>query len=436
MAVHPIDYRYGSREMREIFEEETRLQLMLDVEAALSRAHADLNHIPKEAAEEISKKANTRIVKIERVKEIEEETKHDIMAMVKALAEKCKYGGYVHLGATSNDINDTATALQFKMALNIVLKDLEELKEILKRLTEENIDRVCIGRTHGQHSIPTTYGMKLGIFLDETKRNIERIKRAKENIRGKMSGAVGTMASFDDGINIQKLVGKYLNIKMAEISNQIVQRDIYAEIICSLAILASTLDKIALEIRNLQRTEIMEIAEAFGKKQVGSSTMPHKRNPITSEKICGLARVIYSNVFPALLNNPLWHERDLTNSSCERVIIPETFVLIDEMLKGMKKTLENIVFYPENIEKNLELLKGRNMAEAVMIKLVKKGYDRQKAHELLRIIAQKEGDFKENLIKNETVRKYLTEREIEEALNPERYIGSAVEIVRGILKED
>ncbi len=436
MAVHPIDYRYGSREMREIFEEETRLQLMLDVEAALSRAHADLNHIPKEAAEEISKKANTRIVKIERVKEIEEETKHDIMAMVKALAEKCKYGGYVHLGATSNDINDTATALQFKMALNIVLEDLEELKEILKRLTEENIDRVCIGRTHGQHSIPTTYGMKLGIFLDETKRNIERIKRAKENIRGKMSGAVGTMASFDDGINIQKLVGKYLNIKMAEISNQIVQRDIYAEIICSLAILASTLDKIALEIRNLQRTEIMEIAEAFGKKQVGSSTMPHKRNPITSEKICGLARVIYSNVFPALLNNPLWHERDLTNSSCERVIIPETFVLIDEMLKGMKKTLENIVFYPENIEKNLELLKGRNMAEAVMIKLVKKGYDRQKAHELLRIIAQKEGDFKENLIKNETVRKYLTEREIEEALNPERYIGSAVEIVRGILKED
>jgi len=271
MAVHPIDYRYGSREMREIFEEETRLQLMLDVEAALSRAHADLNHIPKEAAEEISKKANTRIVKIERVKEIEEETKHDIMAMVKALAEKCKYGGYVHLGATSNDINDTATALQFKMALNIVLKDLEELKEILKRLTEENIDRVCIGRTHGQHSIPTTYGMKFGIFLDETKRNIERIKRAKENIRGKMSGAVGTMASFDDGINIQKLVGKYLNIKMAEISNQIVQRDIYAEIICSLAILASTLDKIALEIRNLQRTEIMEIAEAFGKKQVGSS---------------------------------------------------------------------------------------------------------------------------------------------------------------------
>ena len=436
MAVHPIDYRYGSREMREIFEEETRLQLMLDVEAALSRAHADLNHIPKEAAEEISKKANTRIVKIERVKEIEEETKHDIMAMVKALAEKCKYGGYVHLGATSNDINDTATALQFKMALNIVLKDLEELKEILKRLTEENIDRVCIGRTHGQHSIPTTYGMKFGIFLDETKRNIERIKRAKENIRGKMSGAVGTMASFDDGINIQKLVGKYLNIKMAEISNQIVQRDIYAEIICSLAILASTLDKIALEIRNLQRTEIMEIAEAFGKKQVGSSTMPHKRNPITSEKICGLARVIYSNVFPALLNNPLWHERDLTNSSCERVIIPETFVLIDEMLKGMKKTLENIVFYPENIEKNLELLKGRNMAEAVMIKLVKKGHDRQKAHELLRIIAQKKGDFKENLIKNETVRKYLNEREIEEALNPERYIGSAVEIVRGILKED
>jgi adenylosuccinate lyase len=435
MSIHPIDYRYGSNEMKEIFEEETRLQLMLDVEAALSRAHAQLDHIPQEAAEEISEKAHTESVRMERVKEIEEETKHDVMAIVKALAEQCKYGGHVHLGATSNDINDTATALQLQMALNIVLKDLKETKEVLKRLTRENIKRVCIGRTHGQHSVPTTYGMKFGVFLDEIRRNIKRIEEAKGKVTGKMAGAVGTMASFDDGIELQKLVGKDLKISMAEISNQIVQRDIYAEILSSLAILASTLDKIALEIRNLQRTEIMEIAEPFGKKQVGSSTMPHKKNPITIETICGLARVIYSNVIPALLNNPLWHERDMTNSSCERVIIPETFILLDEMLKRTKKVLENLVFYPENIEKNLHLLKGKNLSEAVMLRLVKKGCDRQKAHELLRIVAQEEGDFKENLMKNKTIRSYLSEKEIEESLDPKNYIGSAVEIVERILKE-
>lgn len=435
MSIHPIDYRYGSNEMKEIFEEETRLQLMLDVEAALSRAHAQLDHIPQEAAEEISEKAHTEIVRMERVKEIEEETKHDVMAIVKALAEQCKYGGYVHLGATSSDINDTATALQLQMALDIVLKDLKGTKEVLKRLTRENIKRVCIGRTHGQHSVPTTYGMKFGVFLDEIRRNIKRIEEAKGKVTGKMAGAVGTMASFDDGIELQKLVGKDLKISMAEISNQIVQRDIYAEILSSLAILASTLDKIALEIRNLQRTEIMEIAEPFGKKQVGSSTMPHKKNPITIETVCGLARVIYSNVIPALLNNPLWHERDMTNSSCERVIIPETFILLDEMLKRTKKVLENLVFYPENIEKNLHLLKGKNLSEAVMIRLVKKGCDRQKAHEILRTMAQEEGDFKENLMKNKTIRSYLSEKEIEESLDPKNYIGSAVEIVERVLKE-
>ncbi|MEA1993861.1 MAG: adenylosuccinate lyase [Euryarchaeota archaeon] len=435
MAVHPIDYRYGSKKMKEVFEEETKLQLMLDVEAALVRAHAALGHIPEEAADEISSKANTKTVCLERVNEIEDEIKHDIMAVVKALSEKCEYGGYVHLGATSNDIIDTTTALQFKKSLKIVLKDLKEIKEVLKKLTKENAGRVCVGRTHGQHSVPTTYGMKFGIFLDEIQRNITRIKASEKNVAGKMAGAVGTMASLEDGIEIQKLVGEDLGIRMAKISNQLVQRDIYAEIISSLAILASTLNKIALEIRNLQRTEILEVAEAFGKKQVGSSTMPHKKNPITAEKICGLARVIYSNVIPALLNNPLWHERDLTNSSCERAIIPESFVLLDEILKGTKKILENLVFFPENIEKNLNLLKGKNLTEAVMMRLVDKGLGRQEAHELLRQIAHGDGEFKENLIANTTVRNYLSEKEIEVCLDPENYIGSAVEIVKGILEE-
>ncbi len=434
MATHPIDYRYGSNEMREVFEEETKLQFMLDVEAALVRAHAKLGHIPQEAADEISRKASTDYVTVRRVTEIEDEIKHDIMAVVKALAEQCDHGGYVHLGATSNDIIDTTTALQLKKALVIVLKDLKELESILADLTEENISRVCIGRTHGQHSIPTTYGMKFGIFLDETRRNIERIQNAKTRVFGKMAGAVGTMASFKDGPELQKMVGEDLEIPMARISNQLVQRDTYAEIISSLAILASTLNKIALEIRNLQRTEILEIAESFGKKQVGSSTMPHKKNPITSEKICGLARIIYANVMPALLNNPLWHERDLTNSSCERAILPETFILLDEILKGTTRVLRNVVFYPENIEKNLNLLKGRNMAEAVMIRLVEKGCGRQEAHELLRTITHKKEDFKDALMKNETVKKYLSEEEIESALDPRNYTGSAEEIVRRLLE--
>lgn len=444
MAIHPIDYRYGSEEMRRIFEEESKLQKLLEVEAALARAHAKLGNIPEEAAKEISKKASTKYVKLERVKEIEAEINHDLMAVVLALAEVCgEAGKYVHLGATSNDIIDTATALQFKEALAIVERDLEELKNILLEKAEEYIDLVCVGRTHGQHAVPTTYGLKFAIFAMEIKRHLERLREMKKRLLvGQMTGAVGTQASFGDkGIEIQELVMKDLGLGKVEVSNQLVQRDRYAECFALLALISATLDKMGREVRNLMRTEIAEVAEPFREdKQVGSSTMPHKRNPINSEKVCGLARVIKSNVFVALENVSLEHERDLTNSSPERCIIPESFVLLDEILKTMKKVMKGLKIFPENVEKNLMLTKGLNLAEAVMIELTKKGMSRQEAHELLRRLSIKAFEenkgLKEVLLESKEAKAYLSEEDIERVTNPRNYIGTAIEQVRRILEEE
>lgn len=439
MAVHPIDYRYGSEKMRRIWDEENKLQKLLDVEAALARAHAKVGNIPEESARVISERANTKWVKLDRVKEIEAEIHHDIMAVVKALSEVCgEHGKYIHLGATSNDIIDTANALLIKESLAIMENDLKKLRSVLKKLAEEHKYTVCIGRTHGQHAVPTTYGMKFAIWLDEVQRHIDRLNELKERVLvGQMSGAVGTMASFGEkGFEIQRLVMEDLGLKSVRISNQIIQRDIYAELTMFLALVASTLDKITLEIRNLQRTEILEVSEPFGKKQVGSSTMPHKRNPIRSEKVSGLARVLYSNVIPALLNNPLWHERDLTNSSVERVILPESFVLIDEMLKNTIKILSGLEFFPENIERNLYLTNNLIMAEPLMLKLAEKGMGRQEAHELVRRLAMeafREGrDLLEVVKENEEVRKFLSDGDIA-SLKPENYIGLAPQIVDNVI---
>ncbi|MEE9564477.1 MAG: adenylosuccinate lyase [Candidatus Hydrothermarchaeaceae archaeon] len=441
MAIHPIDFRYGSAEMKSIFEEESRLQKFLDVEAALSRAHATVGNIPKKDAASITKKASVRFVKLERVKEIEKKTKHDIMAVVKSLSEVCGNAGkYVHLGATSYDIVDTANALQFKEALAIVEKDLHELEKILLRLAKKHIKTVAVGRTHGQHAIPITYGLRFSIWAMEIRRHIERINEAKKRVLvGKMSGAVGTQASFGKkGIHIQKLVMKDLGLVPAEVSNQIVQRDRYAELISLLALIAATLDKIGREIRNLSRTEIAEVSEKFEeRRQVGSSTMPHKRNPINAENICGLARVIKSNVFVALENVSLEHERDLTNSSPERVIIPESFILLDEILKRTKNVMKNLVLYPENIARNLEMTGGMETAEAVMMGLTEKGMGRQEAHELLRKLSiravKTKKPLKDVLIKSTAVRKYLSESEIDKFLDPENYIGTAVQQVKNVL---
>ncbi len=440
VAVHPIDYRYGSEEMRRIWDEENKLQKLLDVEAALAKAHAKLGNIPEESARVISERANTKWVKLERVKEIEAEIQHDIMAVVKALSEVCgEHGKYVHIGATSNDIIDTANALLIKESLGLIEGYLKELRNVLMGLAEEHKYTVCIGRTHGQHAVPTTYGMKFALWLDEVQRHLERLEEIKKRVLiGKMRGAVGTAASFGErALELERLVMEDLGLKPALITNQLVSRDLYAELVTFLALVASTLDKIGLEIRNLQRTEILEVSEPFGEKQVGSSTMPHKRNPVRTEKVCGLARVIYSNVVPALLNNPLWHERDLTNSSVERVILPESFVLLDEMFRVTIEVLKGLEFFPENIKRNLYLTRNLIMAEPLMLKLAEKGMGRQEAHELVRQLAMKafrEGrDFLEVVRESKEVRKYLSEKDLA-SLKPEDYIGVAPEIVDNVLR--
>ena len=441
LPILPIDTgRYGSPEMRRIFDEENRLQKMLDVEAALAWAHSQVGNIPKEDAQKIVEKASTKYVKLSRVKEIENEIRHDIMALVRALAEACGASGeYVHLGATSSDMLDTATALQLKEAVNIIEERLNELESVLLARAEKHKMSIMMGRSHGQHALPTTFGFKVAVWTREVSRHIQRLRDCKGRLlAGKMSGAVGTQAGLGpEALKIQELVMERLGISAADISTQIVQRDRYAELTCVLAILASTLDNIASEIRELQRPEIAEAFEAFEqKKQVGSSTMPHKRNPMISERICGLAKLLRSLVTPALENVPTWHERDLTQSSCERFVIPEECILIEYMLILMTRVLKGLEVDETRMQKNMEITQGRMMSEAVMLAIAKKGLGRQKAHELTRELAIKSHNeqraFKDVLAENSTVKKLLRPEEIEKVMDPRNYLGTAprqVEVV-------
>jgi adenylosuccinate lyase len=444
MPILPIDTgRYGSPEMRAIFDEENRLQKMLDVEAALAWAHSQVGNIPKKDAQKIVEKASTKYVKLERVKDIENEIRHDVMALVRALAEACGASGeYVHLGATSSDMLDTATALQLKEAVNLIEERLNELESVLLSRAEQHKTTIMMGRSHGQHALPTTFGFKSAVWTREVSRHIQRLRDCKGRLLvGKMSGAVGTQAGLGPkALKIQELVMERLGIKAADISTQIVQRDRYAELTCILAILASTLDNIASEVRELQRPEIAEAFEAFEqKKQVGSSTMPHKRNPMISERICGLAKILRSLVSPALENVPTWHERDLTQSSCERFVIPEECILIDYMLILMIRVLKGLQVDETRMRKNMELTQGRMMSEAVMLALAKKGLGRQKAHELTRELAIKSHNeqraFKDVLMENEAVQELLNAKEIEEVMDPRSYLGTAAKQIELVIEK-
>jgi len=443
VAIHPIDGRYGRKEVKDIFDEENKLQRLLDVECALAKAHAEVGNIPKPAAKEIESKCSTKYVTVARVKEIEDQINHDLMAMVKAYSEAVggKASNYIHLGATSADIMDTSLALQLKDFITFLEKDLYELRKILVTLADKHKKTVCIGRTHAQHAVPTTYGLKFAIWAEEVQRHIDRLGETKPRILvGQMTGAVGTQAAFGPKAQkIQELTMRYLNLKSVNVSNQVIQRDRHAEFIMLLALIAETLNKIGTEIRNLQRTEIDEVAEGFKKgKQVGSSTMPHKRNPIVAERICGLSRIIRADAFAAMDNIPLWHERDLTNSAPERIIIPEACILIDYMLTKSIDLLENLEFKPENIKRNLGMTKGLIMAEKIMVTLVNKGMGRQDAHELIRKDSMKVYETGKNfldvLASDPDVIKYLSKKELEELMKPENYIGTAVEQVEKVVK--
>ncbi len=443
MAIHPIEYRYGTEKMKRVWDTKNKLQKMLEVEAALAKAEAQVGLIPEAAAVEINKKASIKYVKPERVAEIEEQTRHDIFSMVKALAEVCDSdaGEYVHFGATSNDIIDTSQSLLFRESIAIIKERLISLTKILLKLADEHKKTVCIGRTHGQHALPTTYGMKFALWADETHRHIRRLDECGKRLCVSMiTGAVGTAAALgNEGIAVHEKVAEILGLKPVLISNQVVQRDVHAEFIMILANIAGTLEKICVEIRNLQRTEIGEVGEKFDpKRQVGSSTMPHKMNPIIAERVCGISRVIRSYVIPALENNPLWHERDLTNSSCERIIFPEACVLTDYILDLTVKTLKNLVFYPENIEKNLNITSGQIMAERIVSELTKRGVGRQTAYDTIRDCSMEAYEKKKELIEiissKKSITKYLSKEEIEELMDPHTYIGSAHKIVNNVLE--
>lgn len=444
MPVLPIDTgRYGTPEMKKIFEEETRVQKMLDVEAALAWAHAQVGNIPVKDAEKITAMASTKHVKLERIKEIESEIRHDVASLVRAFAEACgPSGAYIHLGATSSDILDTATALQLKEALGLIKKRLDDLEKILMEKALRYKNAVMMGRTHGQHALPITLGFKFTVWTREVSRHIQRLRQCEERVLvGKMSGAVGTQAGFGvHAVKIQELVMEKLGIKPAEISTQIVQRDRYAELVCALAMIASMLDNFAAEIRELQRPEIGELFESFEReKQVGSSTMPHKRNPETCERVCGLARIVRSLVTPALQNISTWHERDLTQSSAERFVIPQTCILVDYMLFLMSAILTNLRVDEQHMQKNMELTQGRMMSESVMMALAGKGMNRQEAHELLRKLTTRseveKRPFREILLENEVVRGLLNEKEIDAALNPRNYLGTATRQVENIIQQ-
>jgi adenylosuccinate lyase len=428
--------------MKAVFEEESRLQRMLDVEAALAWAHSEVGDIPKKDAQRIMEVATVKNVRLSRVKEIEAQIKHDVTSIVRALSEVAgTSGGYVHLGATSQDINDTATALQLKETVGLIEAKLDNLEKIMLEKAQQHKRTIMIGRTHGQHALPITLGFKFAIWLRENARHIERLSQCKERLLvGKMSGAVGTQAGLGPhATTIQELVMKKLGLEAADISNQIIQRDVHAEFVLLLSMIASTLDKIATEIRELQRPEIGELAEPFEKsKQVGSSTMPHKRNPELCERISGLAKVIRGLVVPALEDIPTWHERDLTQTSAERFIIPESCILADYMLYLMTKILMRLQVNEEKMRRNIDLTQGRTMSEAVMIALVEKGMSRQEAHELLRVLTIKseteKQPFRKILLEDKAVRARLTKKEIIRALKPENYLGTTLRQIGLMIK--
>ncbi|MBR4503891.1 MAG: adenylosuccinate lyase [Candidatus Methanomethylophilaceae archaeon] len=442
--VCPLDYRYGRADMKAVFSEESRIQYQMNVEAALARAHAAIGTISQEDADEIGRVASLDIVSVDRIKEIEKDTRHDLMAMVKAMTEKCSgnAGKYVHLGATSNDIVDTATALQLKAAVEIVQEDVDKLIYTLASLAKRERDTIEIGRTHAQFAIPITFGFKIAGYVAEMLRHRERLIQAKPRIcAGKMAGAVGTGAALGKNFfRIQKMVMEDLGLEYEPAATQVVGRDRYTEAICIMANIATSLERYGTEIRNLQRSEIGEASEYFDvKKQVGSSTMAQKRNPMNSENVCGLARVVRSFVTPTFESQVLWHERDLSNSSTERFTLPHVFILVDEILKKMDWIFQGLEIHKDKMLQNIESSKGLVMAEPLMMKLTEKGIGRQDAHEIVRessMVAEDTGrHLRDVLSEREDLKGVLTREEIVQTMDAANYVGGAREIVDNMVAE-
>ena len=406
--------RYTREEMARIWSDENKFNIWLQIEILAVEAHSKLGLVPSEAVDEIKSKAK---FDIQRILEIESVVKHDVAAFLTNVAENVgEASKYIHYGMTSSDILDTCLALQMKQAGELITSGLEKLAEVLKRKAIEYKYTLMIGRTHGVHAEPITLGFKFALWYEETKRNIERMKRATENIAyGKIAGAVGTY----DNVNpfVEKYVCEKLGLKVEPISTQIIQRDRHAEYLNTLAIIASSLEKFATEIRHLQRTEVLEAEEYFSEGQKGSSAMPHKRNPVRCERIAGLARIVRANAIAGMENIPLWHERDISHSSVERVIIPDSTILVDFMLSEMTDIIDKLIVYPERMLRNLNLTKGLIFSQKVLLALVEKGLTRETAYKIVQRNAMrcwKTGEnFLDVLKEDEDIIKYLGDGELE-----------------------
>ncbi len=406
--------RYTREAMGKIWEDENKYRIWLDIEIFACEAQAALGEIPPDAVSIIKEKAD---IDVARILEIEETTKHDVIAFLTNVEEFVgEPSRYIHLGMTSSDVLDTCLAVQSKQAGEIILQGLEKLAAVLKRRALEFRHTVCIGRSHGIHAEPTTFGLKMALWHEECKRNISRMKAAIDEIgQGMISGAVGTFEHLSP--KVEEYVCGKLGLKPAPVSTQVIQRDAHAFYLTTIALIGSLLEKIATELRHLQRTEVLEAEEFFSKGQKGSSAMPHKRNPISAENICGQARLLRSNCLAAIENNTLWHERDISHSSVERVIFPDSTISCDYILNRTINLVDKLMVYPENMMKNLELTHGLIYSQKVLLALARKGLKRQEAYEMVQKSAMRTWEtkvpFMQSCLENEELIKYIGREELD-----------------------
>lgn len=404
--------RYALSPMKELWTEESKYKRWLQVELAVAEAQAELGSIPQEAAQAIAKKVR---LNVQRAKEIESQIGHDLLAFVRSLEESVgPEGRYIHRGLTSYDIEDTALALAFREALGILIEDAKKLAEVLKRRAFEHKRTLMVGRTHGMHAEPITFGLKLLVWYDEMRRNIKRLEEARQAVSfGKISGSVGTYANVDP--EVERRVCAKLGLTPAPISNQIVQRDLHAQVLTTLAICAGTVEKMATEIRNLHRTEIAEVREG---RPHGSSSMPHKQNPSTCETLTGLARIVRINALAALENQTIWHEQDLTRSSVERIIYPDAFIATHYLLVRLATVIDQLLVNADRMRQNLELSHGTIFSQAVLLKLIDKGMARARAHELMSELSGKalaeQKDLQSLVAAHPEIQKLLSSKELDE----------------------
>lgn len=426
--------RYSREEMTKIWDLNSKFQYYLDVEIAVAEAYADMGTFPKDDVEKLKQKATFNV---KRIDEIEAEVKHDVIAFLTCVNESLgDLAKYMHVGMTSSDVIDTAFALQIQDSGKIILRDLDETIQSMKDLAKKHKNTICIGRSHGVHAEIMTFGVKICNWIDILERQRANFIHALDEIRvGQISGPVGTYSNISP--EIEALTCKKLNLIPARISTQIIARDYHAYFMQSLALIASVIEQFATEIRHLQRTEVLEVEEGFGKKQKGSSAMPHKKNPVLSENLCGLARVVRANSIVALENIPLWHERDISHSSAERIIFPDSLTLVDFMLNRFNGIVKNLVVHEKNMLKNTEKFGGIVFSQKVLLKLVEKGLTREDAYRMVQRNAldafENDGDFRVNLVNDKEITKYLTPVEIDEIFNKEEFLKNINEIYSRIL---